>query len=97
MSRWLDRDGVQVAKVAVAPEDGTLGLPDILALVGGGSTVVAALKVLPEYIRSRRPSFRVEATVNGERLILDAKNADEQLTRLAARIIDSANGDRTGT
>lgn len=76
-----------------APEPGTLGLPDLLVLFGGGTTVLGALKILPDFIRSRRSDIHVEVTVKGERVTIDAKNADKELRALAERVIDSAISD----
>jgi hypothetical protein len=85
--------GVRVQREATGIEPGSLGLPDLLVLFGGGSTVVGALKMLPDFIRSRRSDVRVEVTVNGEHIVIDAKNADKRLQALAERIADSAIGD----
>ena len=61
--------------------------------MGSSGAVVAAIQVLPGFIRSRHPSFRIEATVKGERFVLDAKNADEQVKRMAERILDAVIGE----
>ena len=77
---WLrGTPGVAVSVVPGTPGVGEQGALDVLSVVAGSSGLVAAIKVLPEFIRSRRSSFRIETTVRGEKLILDATNVDEVL------------------
>jgi len=91
LARWLgSQDGVRVQREAATIEPGHLGIPDLLVLFGGGSTVLGALKMLPDFIRSRRSDIHVEVTVKGERVIIDAKNANKALEALAERVIGSA-------
>ena len=40
---------------------------------------MAAIKILPEFIRSRRSGFRIETTVRGEKFILEATNVQDVL------------------
>jgi Effector Associated Constant Component 1 len=90
LSRWLERDGkARVERTPAMPVRGELGVADILASVGSSGAVVAAIQLLPDFIRSRRPGFRIEATVKGKPFVLDAKNADEQVVRMAERILDT--------
>jgi hypothetical protein len=42
-----------------------------------GVAVVAAIKTLPDFIRSRRSGFRIETTVHGRPFVLDATNVDD--------------------
>jgi len=94
LSQWLEGGGhARVERTSAAPAQGELGIADILMAVGSSGAVVAAIKVLPEFIRSRRPSLRIEATVRGKHFVLDAKNADEQVKLMAERIVDSVLGD----
>lgn len=94
LAQWLERGGrARVEWTSAAPNQGELGITDILTAMGSGGALVAAIGVLPEFIRSRRSSFRIEATVKGERFVLDAENADEQVKRMAERILDSVLGD----
>lgn len=94
LARWLgQQDSVRVEREAAAIEPGALGLPDLLVLFGGGSTVLGALKILPDFIRSRRSDVHVEVTVKGERVTIDAKNAGKELQALAGRVVDSAISD----
>jgi hypothetical protein len=94
LSQWLEGGGrTRIERTPAGPARGELGAVDILAAVGSSGTLVAAIKVLPEFLRSRHPSLRIEATVKGERFVLEAKNADEQVMRMAERIVDTVLGD----
>jgi membrane-associated two-gene conflict system component 1 (EACC1) len=77
---WLrGQPDVSVAVTPGTPGPGEQGALDVLTVLAGSSGLVAAIKVLPEFIRSRRSGFRIEATVRGEKLVLDATNVDEVL------------------
>jgi hypothetical protein len=94
LSQWLAGDGqARIERTSAVPARGELGIVDVLTAVGSSGAVVAAIKVLPAFIQSRRPSLRIEATVKGKPFVLDAKNADEQVKRMADRIIDSVLDD----
>lgn len=94
LSRWLEGSGsAQVELTPATPAPGELGAADVLATMGSSGAVVAAIQVLPGFIRSRHPSLRIEATIKGERFVLDAKNADEQVKRMAERIVDTVLGE----
>jgi Effector Associated Constant Component 1 len=79
---------IEVTMAAGTPEPGELGSLDVLSiLAGSGGLLVTALKTLPDFIRARRSSFRIETTVRGEKLVLDASNVDEFLPILE-RLLD---------
>lgn len=77
---WLrgQRD-VEVVLTPEAPGPGEQGGLDVLTLIASSSSLIAAIKVLPEFIRSRRSSFRIETTVQGEKFSLDANNVEAVL------------------
>jgi hypothetical protein len=77
---WLrGQQGVEVAVTPGVPGAGEQGALDVLTVLAGSGGLVAAIRVLPEFIRSRRSGFRIETTVRGEKLILDATNVDDVL------------------
>jgi hypothetical protein len=51
----------------------------VLSVLVGSGGAVAAIRVLPDFIRSRRSGFRIETTVKGQPFVLDATNMDEVL------------------
>jgi Effector Associated Constant Component 1 len=69
------------------PNAGELGAVDVLSVVATSSGLVAAIRTLPDFIRSRRSGLRIEATVRGKRITLDATNVDEVLP-LLERLLD---------
>ncbi|WP_329314896.1 effector-associated constant component EACC1 [Streptomyces sp. NBC_01262] len=71
--------GFEVTVVAGAPGPGELGVLDVVSVLAGSSgvAVVAAIKTLPDFIRSRRSGFRIETTVHGRPFVLDATNVDD--------------------
>lgn len=80
LGAWLrGYEGVEVAVTPATPGAGEQGALDVLTVLGGSGGLVAALRVLPAFIRSRRSGFHIETTVRGEKLVLDATNVDDLL------------------
>jgi hypothetical protein len=79
--------GVWVQVRPGSPGLGQQGVLDVVTVLAGSSGLVAAIKVLPEFIRSRRSGLRVETTVRGEKFVLDASNVDDALA-LIERLLD---------
>lgn len=77
---WLEN--VPGAEVAIEPGTialGELGGMDVLTVLAGSSGLVAAIKTLPEFIRSRRTGFRITTTIRGQSFTLDVSNVDDVL------------------
>lgn len=90
LASWLaDIIGVRIERVPTTPGPGEQGALDALAVLASSSATVAAVKVLPEFIRSRRSNFRIEITVRDEKVVLDATNADTGVERVLARLLES--------
>lgn len=88
LREWMrSQPGVQVAVVAGKPEHGELGALDVLTLLASSAGAVAAVRTLPDFIRSRRSGIRVETTIRGQRFVLDATNVEEILP-LLERLLD---------
>ena len=60
----------------------------MLVLAAGSSGVLAAIRVVPEFLRSRRTSISITAKVKGEPFTLTADNIDEVMP-LIERILDA--------
>ena len=89
LPRWIEGNGPLRAERVSAPSGpGELGMSDIVTAVGSSGALIAAIKVLPEFIRSRRSDFHIEATVKGERFIMDVKNADEQIAKIIEKLTE---------
>ena len=86
---WLrGQPEVKVRVNAGMPGPGEQGALDVLTLLAGSSGLVAAIKVLPEFIRSRRSGFRIETTVKGEKFVLEADNVQDMLPTILDRLLD---------
>jgi hypothetical protein len=78
LRQWLGHTpSVEVGLTPGQPDSGELGAVDVLTVLASSTGLVAAIKVLPEFIRSRRSGFRIETTVRGKRFVLDATNSDD--------------------
>ncbi|EME99690.1 hypothetical protein J7W19_26475 [Streptomyces mobaraensis NBRC 13819 = DSM 40847] len=85
---WLrGQPGTDVAMAPGRPGHGELGTFDVLVVLASSAGVVEAFRTLPEFFRSRRSGLRIEMTVRGERLVLEATNVDEVMPILE-RLLD---------
>jgi hypothetical protein len=75
---WLSSiQDTQILRAPGSPGPGEMGALDVLTIVAGSSGLVAALKVIPEFLRSRRSGLSVTVTVQGEQVIITADNAKD--------------------
>jgi len=79
--------GVRVSRTAGRLAAGEQGALDVVAVLAGSSGMVAALKMVPEFLRSRRTGLSIRTTVKGEQFILNATNIDEVMPILE-RLLD---------
>ncbi|MFE2105040.1 hypothetical protein ACFXAF_04060 [Kitasatospora sp. NPDC059463] len=84
LERWLTHGPaeVEVARRPGVPGPGEQGVLDVLTVLGGASGIVAAIRVLPDFIRSRRSGLRVEIVRDGRTVTLHAENVDEVMPLL---------------
>ena len=78
--------GITVTRSPGRPGQGEQGALDVLTVVAGSSGLVAAVKMLPEFLRSRRSALSVELTVADRTFTLTATNID-QVMPLVERIL----------
>ncbi len=83
--RWTP--DVRVLRIAGRPGAGEQGALDVLTVLAGSSGLVAALKMIPEFLRSRRAGLSITTTVKGKQFTLDATNVDEVMPILE-RLLD---------
>jgi hypothetical protein len=69
--------GLRVARGAGRPGPGEQGALDVLNIVADSSVLVAAVKVLPEFLRSRKKGVSVTVALKGKRLTVTADNSEE--------------------
>jgi Effector Associated Constant Component 1 len=88
LQEWLcQTPNVQIQRIVGHPGAGQQGALDVLAVLAGSSSLVAALKVIPDFLRSRRSGLSITTTVKGKQFILDATNIDEVMPILE-RLLD---------
>jgi hypothetical protein len=68
---------VSVSRIAGQPVAGEQGTLDILTVLASSSGLVAAIRVLPEFLKSRRTALSITMTVKGRPFTLKANNIDE--------------------
>lgn len=69
--------GLRVTREAGQPRVGEQGALDIITILASSSGLVAAIKVLPEFLKSRRSGLSIKATIKGKPFTLTATNVDE--------------------
>jgi len=75
---WLcSTPGVEVIRSPGSPGAGEMGALDVLTVVAGSSGLVAAIRIIPEFLRSRRSGLSVTAIVKGEKFTMTASNVKE--------------------
>jgi len=79
--------GTCVRRMAGEPGPGVQGATDFLVLLASSGGLVAAIKVLPEFVRSRKTGLSITATVKGKPFTITATNVDEVMPILE-KILD---------
>jgi Effector Associated Constant Component 1 len=73
----LAASGVRVTRSPGRPGRGEQGALDVLMIAADSSVLVAVVKVLPEFLRSRKSGMSATVTVKGKRLTVTADNAED--------------------
>lgn len=87
-ARLRDVPDVAVARQSDAPRAGELGAGDWLAVVAGSSGLVAAIKVLPDFLRARRSDLKVTCVVKGEKVTVEVTNLEDVMPVLEKMLRD---------
>jgi hypothetical protein len=88
LQEWLAATGqVRIGRVPGRPGPGEQGAVDVLMVLASSSGLVAALKTVPAFIRSRRSGFHIEMSIHGEKFVLDATNADKDIQRIVEKLV----------
>ena len=86
---WLETMArVRVEQVAGTPAPGEQGAADYLEVIAGSGGLIAAIRVLPEFLRARRSSFKIRTRLkDGREFVLEAANAGDLLP-VMERLLD---------
>lgn len=71
--------GVTVTREPARPGAGELGVVDVITAIGGSSGLVAAIGIIPAYLRSRPPTATVRVKAKGRTVEVTAKNLTEAM------------------
>jgi hypothetical protein len=85
---WLAAPGVKVVQQAGVSAAGEQGVLDYLTVLGSSAGLVAAIQVLPEFLRSRRSTVTVTMKVKGEDIAVTAENVTDVMP-VIERLIDA--------
>lgn len=84
---WLRSvPGLRVARESGSPAAGEQGALDYLELLAGSSVLVAAVRMIPDFLRARRAGLTVTVTRRGEKLTIRADDAEDVLPVLERMI-----------
>jgi hypothetical protein len=61
---------------------------DVLALLASRGGLVAAVRILPEFLRSRKSALSITITVRGNSIVLTATNVDD-VVPILERLLDA--------
>ncbi|HLK01879.1 MAG TPA: hypothetical protein VKU39_18510 [Streptosporangiaceae bacterium] len=81
---------VDVTRSAGRAGPGEQGALDVLMVAADSSVLIAVVKVLPEFLRSRKPGSTVTVTIKGKRKQLRVTGADnaEDAQRVIEKFFD---------
>lgn len=80
LCEWLaEVPGVQVRREAGIPAAGELGALEYVAVLASSGGLIAAIRVLPEFLRARRPELKIRMKSGDKEFAVDATNIDDVL------------------
>jgi len=80
--------GITVERAGGQASSGEQGSPDYLIIAASSTTLMAAIRILPEFLRSRRSDVSVSMTIRDTPLTLTASNLDE-VAPILERLLDA--------
>jgi hypothetical protein len=89
LSGWLaDVPDVHVRREAGTPASGEQGVLDYIAVLASSGGLIAAIRVLPAFLRARRRELKVKIKLKDKEFTVDATNVDDVLPVLE-KLIDA--------
>ncbi|MFF2850730.1 hypothetical protein ACFVT5_31025 [Streptomyces sp. NPDC058001] len=90
LRKWLTLASIpeaEIRQIPGTPGPGEQGAFDVLSVLAASTGLVAAIKILPQYLRARRSDVSVTVEVRGKKLTVDARNVEEVMPILE-RLLD---------
>jgi hypothetical protein len=85
LQEWLSEiPGTRVQRTAGAPGAGELGALDVITVLASSSGLIAAIRVIPEFLKARRSSLSVTAKVHGKEFSINASNVKDLMPIIGA-------------
>jgi hypothetical protein len=89
LCEWLaEVPSVQLRREADTPAAGELGALEYVAVLASSGGLIAAIRVLPEFLRARRPELKIRMKSGDKEFAIDATNIDDVLPVLE-KLIDA--------
>ena len=89
LQEWLSSTPqVHVLRRVGSSRVGEQGALDVLAVVAGSSGLVAAFRMIPEFLKSRRTSLSITTTVKGRQFTMRASNVADVIPILERLLND---------
>jgi Effector Associated Constant Component 1 len=87
LHEWLGSvPGAQVNRVPATPRPGELGAVDVLTVLAGSGGLIAAIRVIPDFLRSRRSNVSITVTLKGKKVTVTASNINDVIPILERTI-----------
>lgn len=89
LREWLSgAPEVDVRQEAGVSAPGEQGVLDYVTVLAGSGGLIAAIRMLPAFLRARRPELTVTMKVRDKEFRVDAKNVDDVLP-VVEKLIDA--------
>lgn len=87
--QWLtDVPDTEVRRQAGVPSAGEQGALDYVTVIASSGGLIAAVRMLPAFLRARRPALKVTMRLGDKEFTVDATNVDDVLPVLE-KLIDA--------
>jgi hypothetical protein len=86
--RLRDLPHVEARRESLEPGAGELGGSDYLAVVASSTGLIAAIKILPSFLRARRSDIKITCTIRDQPVVLEISNIDDVLPVLEQMLRD---------
>lgn len=89
LREWLaEVPDVRVRQESGTPAPGEQGVLDYVTVIASSGGLIAAIRMLPAFVRARLPELKVTMTLGDKKFTIDAKNVDDVVPVLE-KLIDA--------